>query len=202
MPRTAASLTSSLPKALQSEIARAGFYPKLVTQILEVALGAEQPVDYLVQVDTTFDETIRRHLTVLVLTATRLIAGHVDDTEAEGDDPPTAMGTTEAIPLSQIRAVGLTHVVTNPAHTAPNSPEPPAQLVELNLAVNWGGVSRLEVGPATCGDPTCEGDHGYLGAAVPDDLVVRVASAAEGSEATLKALLFARALSTASAKHY
>jgi len=199
---------SRLPRDLLHEITRAGFYPKLVNQILEVALGDEHALDYLVQLDTTFDETIRRHLTVLVLTETRLIAGHVDDSddsdnpEAEADAPPIAMGTTEAIPLSQIRSVGLTHVVSNPAHTSANSPKPPAQLVELNLAINWGGVSRLEVGAATCGDPDCEGDHGYLGAAVPDDLVVRVAAAAEGAEATVKALTFARALSAASARNY
>ena len=210
-----AKLATTLAKpnfatALQTEIARAGYYPDLVKQILDVALGGEQPLEHFVQVETTFaDESIRRHLTVLVLTATRLIAGHVDDSDGDEEDPPMAAGTTEAIPLGQIRAVGVTHVVTNPARptsalpintvAAPDAQTQLAQLAELNLAINWGGVSRLELEPATCGDPNCEGDHGYLGAAVPDDLVVRVAAAAEGQMATAKALSFARALSAASA---
>ena len=211
MPRT----VSTLPKNLQSEIIRAGYFPSLVTQIIEVALGGEPPLNYLVQAETTFDETIHRHLTVLVLTPTRLIAGHVDDDEAEDDEPPMAMGTTEAIPLHQIRAVGLTHVISHPASAGssagsgtglnagykagPGAETPTAELAELNLAISWGGVSRLEFGPASCGDPGCEGEHGFMGAAVPDDLVVRVAAAAEGPEATAKALEFARALSAATA---
>jgi len=193
-------IASTLPTDLQNEISRAGYYPALVTQIVEVALGGEQPLNYLVQAETTFDETIHRHLTVLVLTPTRLIAGHVDDSDDEDDDTPMAMGTTDAIPLNQIRAVGLTHVITNPAHTANHhhkAEEPTAELAEMTLAISWGGQSRLEMGPATCGDPGCEGDHGYLGAIMPDDLLVRIASAADGPEATAKALDFARALSAA-----
>jgi hypothetical protein len=210
---------SELPNDLRNEISRAGYYPALVTQIVETAIGGETVLNYLLQSETTFAETIRRHLTVLVLTPTRLIAGHVDDVEADQDSPAQAMGTTDAIPISQIRSVGLTHIISNPAGTAHDGrtatldgrnathdgrsshapDQPTAELAELTLAVNWGAASRFEMGQATCGDPGCEGDHGYLGAITPDDLVVRVAAAAEGAEAIEKALAFARALSAATA---
>ena len=69
-----------------------------------------------------------------------------------------------------------------------------------SLTVGWGAVARLDLEPATCGDPECEADHGYTGTSTADDLCVRVSAEGDGAEAVLRALEFARALSAATAR--
>ena len=64
---------------LTAHLHRAGYYPELVADVLDVALADEEVVAHLVQAETTFDSEVRRHLTVLVLTPTRLVTAHVDD---------------------------------------------------------------------------------------------------------------------------
>jgi hypothetical protein len=131
---------------------------------------------------------------VLVLTPSRLVAAHVDDQDGGPDHPASAAATTEAVPLRAIRSVGLTHVIAEPVEYRRGDG---ARTTELNLAINWGGTSRVDVEPASCGDPDCEADHGVAGALMPEDLVVRVASAADGAAALHRAVAFARALSAA-----
>ena len=58
-------------------------------------------------------------------------------------------------------------------------------------------MSRLDLEPATCGDPECDADHGYSGTATTDDLSVRVSEAGDGRDAVAQALAFARAVSAA-----
>jgi hypothetical protein len=65
------------------------------------------------------------------------------------------------------------------------------------LTVGWGAVSRLDLEPATCGDPECDADHGYTGASTADDLSVRISAEGDGEDAVAQALEFARALSAA-----
>lgn len=184
-------------KTLKSRLFRAGYYPQLVSDLLEVALAGEDVRAHLVQAETTFDSEVRRHLTVLVLTPTRLITAHVDDQPADEDEERQgqAAATTEAVPLSAIRSVGLTHIINEPE----KHPGGAARL-ELNLAIGWGGIHRIELEPNTCGDPNCTSDHGLVGQSLPDDVIVRVSSAAEGDDAVRAALEFAEALSRATAR--
>ncbi len=81
---------STLPSDLRSAIDRAGYYPALVADVVDVAVGGESVMSHLVHQETTLDaDAVRRHATVLVLTASRLIVAHVDDhaaEAAEGDD--------------------------------------------------------------------------------------------------------------------
>jgi len=187
--------------SLADDLAKAGYYPELVSSVIDVAL-ANEPVDaHLVHVQTTFDEEIRRHLTVLLLTPTRLITAHVDDHEGDADNPPSAAATTEAVPLREIRSVGLTHLIAEPAkyHGAIDSAGQ-VGASELNIAISWGVAGRIELEQMDCGNPDCEGEHGVIGQLLADDLVVRVASAAEGPDATAAAIEFARKLSAATAR--
>ena len=67
-------MSSQLPLDLSRKILKAGYYPAFVTDVLDIALADEQVETPLVHLETTFDvETIRRHLSVVVLTPTRLI---------------------------------------------------------------------------------------------------------------------------------
>lgn len=183
---------------LRDDLHRAGYYPELVADVLDVALADEQVVAHLVHPETTFDASeVRRHVTVLVLTPSRLVVAHVDDHPADSEHPSTsASATTESVPLAELRSVALTHVVPTPEQHRAGDPA-----LELTLAVGWGAVSRVDLEPATCGDPQCDADHGLTGTLTPDDVVVRVSAAAEGRDAVRAAATFARRLSAASAQH-
>ncbi|MGF0117041.1 DUF5998 family protein [Promicromonospora sp. Marseille-Q5078] len=187
-----ATARDNLRADLSAHVRRAGYYPDLVEDVLDVALADEDVLAHLVQAETTFDDAVRRHLTVLVLTPTRLVAAHVDDHEGDAAHPSSAAATTEAVPLSEIRSVAVTHVVDEPAEHRPGD-----SASELTLAVGWGAVSRIDLEPAQCPDPACEADHGLTGQLTPDDVVVRVSGAAEGRDALRRAIAFARALSAA-----
>lgn len=190
-----------LPSALTKDIERAGYYPSLVEDVVESAVAGDDVVSHLVHQETTFDhDTVRRHITVLALTPTRLVVAHADDHSSE-DDPgepehtepqATATATSECVPLSAVRGVMLTHVVTSPA-----TYEPGSLGRELTLTLGWGAVSRVDMIPAACGDPNCEADHGYEGTITTDDIGLRISADADGQPALAQAMAFARALSAA-----
>jgi hypothetical protein len=181
-----------LPADLTRAIERAGYYPALVADVVQAALGGEDVVSHLVHQETTFDhEVVRRHITVLALTASRLVIAHADDHTDEGpghDELATA--TTESVPLSAVRGVMLTHVVTNPQEYRRGSLGR-----EITLTLGWGAVSRIDLLPASCSDPDCEADHGYEGSVASDDISLRISAEAEGEAALQQALAFARELS-------
>ncbi|MFN8096683.1 MAG: DUF5998 family protein [Dermatophilaceae bacterium] len=181
-----------LPAALRAAIERAGYYPQLVADVLGAAIATDEVCSHLVHQETTFDhDAIRRHVTVLVLTGSRLIIAHADDYT---DDPQgredVAAATTESIPLRMVRGVMLTHVVPDPrnyrAGTLGN---------EVTLTVGWGTINRVDLLPATCGDPDCDADHGFEGTIASDDLVLRISADADGADKLAEAMAFAHALS-------
>jgi hypothetical protein len=67
------------------------------------------------------------------------------------------------------------------------------------LTIGWGGVGRVDLEPATCGDPECDADHGYTGVIASDDFSIRVSAAADGNDAITHVLEFAAALSASTA---
>lgn len=184
-------------KALSKDIERAGYYPAIVSDVLQVALAGQEVSSHLVHAETVFDRSeVRRHITALILTSTRLIIVHVDDVPAEHPEmPPSAAASTESVPLAQIKAVGVTHGIADPAHYRPGT-----AAAEITLAISWGAVSRIDLEPAVCADPECEADHGLTGAILPDDVIVRVSEAAEGPGAVNAAVAFATRLSKATAE--
>ncbi len=186
----------TLPASLTGEIERAGYYPALVRDVVGTALGGDEVVAHLVHQETTFDhDSVRRHVTVLVLTPARLVVVHADD-DVEGSGPTaTATATSESVPLTGVNGVMLTHVVTDPEEYATGRLGH-----ELTVTIGWGAVSRLDLIPATCGDPQCDADHGYEGTLTADDISVRVSAVADGEEALARAMHFARALQAATAK--
>jgi hypothetical protein len=188
---------TELTSRLRADLDRAGYYPELVADVLDVALAGEPVVSYLVHPETTFDQSeVRRHVTALVLTSTRLVVAHADDHPGESaDQAPAASVVAEAVPLREIRSVVLTHGVHHPArHRAGRTPS------ELTLALGWGAVQRIDLEPAGCDDPNCESDHGLTGTLSADDIVVRISAVAEGRAAVDAAIAFSRALSAATAR--
>ena len=185
-----------LPHDLRLQVERAGYYPALVCDVLDVALAGEEVRSHMVYPETTFDrEEVRRHVTVLVLTPTRLVVAHADDHEPDALSPePYASASTEAVALRHVRSVVLTHAVTRPEdHRAGTTPR------ELTLTIGWGSLNRIDLEPAGCSDPDCEADHGYTGTAALEDITLRVSADAEGSDAVRSAVSVARAVSAATA---
>lgn len=187
--------TTALTRMRQG-IQRAGYYPDLVADSVETALAGEPVEASFVHQETTFDgDEVRRHVTVLAITPTRLVVGHTDDATEPGAPSPVATTSTEAVSLRSVGSVVVTRVVTDPArHSAGSLP------LEVTITVGWGAVGRLDLEPAGCSDPNCEADHGYTGTVTSDDLALRVSATAEGEEPVRQALDFARALSAATAR--
>ena len=73
-------MATDLDARLRSDIERSGYYPALVADALDTALAGEPLVSYLVHHEATFErDELRRHVTVLALTPTRLIVEHTDE---------------------------------------------------------------------------------------------------------------------------
>ena len=190
-------MSSQLPLDLSRKILKAGYYPAFVTDVLDIALADERVETHLVHLETTFDvESIRRHLSVVALTPTRLIFVHADDHggDEEHGEESHGIATSESVPLSAVRTVMVTHVVPNPERYKAGSLGR-----EVTVTIGWGAVARLDLEPATCGDPQCEADHGYTGSMTGDDLSLRISADAEGENELADALAFARVLSAATA---
>jgi hypothetical protein len=181
-----------------SAIERSGYYPGIVADAVLSAIGSEPVVSYFVYHDAHFDPgmEVRRHMTVLALTANRLVYSHTDEYPADENVPdsrPQAETSTEAISCSRVSSVALTRVIPDPSSyqrgiTAPS---------EVVLTIGWNSLRHLELEPAHCGDESCEADHGYTGAMTSDDVTIRISEAANGAEAVAHVLEFAIALSAA-----
>ena len=191
-PPSASTPLAPLPDDLTRAIERAGYYPALVGDVVQAALAGDSVVSHLVHQETTFDhDVVRRHITVLALTSSRLVIAHADDhTDESPEHEDTATATTESVPLSAVRGVMLTHVVSNPQEYRPGSLGR-----EITLTLGWGAVSRVDLVPASCADPDCDADHGYEGSVASDDISLRISADAEGEAALQQALAFARELS-------
>ncbi len=190
--------TRIMTEDLRAAIERSGYYPGLVTDAVASALGPEPVTAFFVHHDAIFDPgmEVRRHMTVLALTPTRLVYSHTDEHPAEEPETrPRAETSTEAIRFSRVSSVSLTRVVPDPASYIPGVTMPS----EVILAIGWNVLSHVELEPAHCGDEACEADHGYLGTITADDLTLRVSEAADGEEAVRQLLSFVSALSDATA---
>lgn len=179
-----------LPADLVSEINDCGFFPQLVTDSVALAVGDEAVAAHLVQHEATFtQEGIARHMSVLVLTPTRLVVSHTDD---HTDDPQgaAAVSSTESVPLRLLGAVALSRVVAHPERFGTKS----AEVVETWLTLSWNTVRKIDLEPATCGDPNCEADHGYSGSVMAEDMVIRMSPAADGAEQVGRLVAFGTVL--------
>ena len=187
---------SAIGQQLRKDIQKSGYYPDLVADALDTAVAGEVLHSYVVHHEATFDrDELRRHVTVLALTPTRLIVGHTDEHPADDVNPrPSASASTEAVRIERVDSVVVTRVVTDPA-----SHQAGGAAAEVVLTIGWGAVSRIDLEPAACGDPQCDADHGYTGTASNDDLSVRVSEVADGAGVVRQVLEFASALSQATA---
>lgn len=184
------SRTTDRALELRHAIERTGYYPDVVADGVEAAVAGEQVVSFYVHHEPTFDrDEVRRHLSVVVLTPSRLVLAHTDEHVADDLLPePYTSTSTEAVRLSAVKSVVVTRMITNPT----SGPTPPAEAV---MTIGWGGVSRIDLEPAACSDADCDADHGYTGVVASDDFSLRVSAVADGTDAVAGLLSFAESLS-------
>ncbi|GAA4698474.1 DUF5998 family protein [Nocardioides nanhaiensis] len=175
---------------LRRAIDRTGYYPEVVADGVQGAVGGEPVAAYFVHHEPTFErDEVRRHQSVVVLTPSRLILAHTDEHAPDDLLPePYTSTSTESVRLSSITSVVVTRMTANPT----SGPKRPAEAV---LTIGWGGVARVDLEPAGCSDPECDADHGYTGVLSSDDFSLRVSAAADGTDAVNGLLAFADALS-------
>ncbi|MFL6022740.1 MAG: DUF5998 family protein [Marmoricola sp.] len=173
-------------------IEKSGYYPSVVRSGVDAAVAGERVVSFLVHHEPTIDrDEVRRHITVVVLTPSRLILCHTDEHAPDDLLPePYTSTSTEAVKLDSVKSVVVNRMVANPATVTGSAP--PAEAV---LTIGWGGINRIDLEPAACSDPQCEADHGYTGVVASDDFSIRVSSAADGQAAVDRLLAFAEILS-------
>lgn len=179
---------------LGAAIEQTGYYPAVVREGVVASVAGERVVSFLVHHEPTIDrDEVVRHITVVVLTPTRLILCHTDEHAPDDLLPqPYTSTSTEAIKLDQVKSVVVNRMVANPAEITSTPVPAPAEVV---LTIGWGGISRIDLEPATCSDPQCEADHGYTGVLASDDFSLRLSSAADGQSAVDRLLAFAETLS-------
>lgn len=189
--------------ALADAIAACGYFPALIADAVEDGVGGEEISAYCLHLEPTFThDEIHRHLTVLVLTPTRLVLVHTDEAPADPHQPAAPTGSqailsTESISLGSITAVALTKVVAEPAGWRRGDARRAGKVAEAWLTVGWGSMRRIELEPAGCEDPQCTAEHGLTGTLSADDLSLRASVAADGPAQIDRLLDFADALQRA-----
>src|SRR3954451_846643 len=145
---------------LRTAIEDSGYYPDVVSDAVKSAVAGEQVVSFLVHHEPTIDERdeVRRHVTVLVLTPSRLILAHTDENAPDDLLPaPYTSSSTEAVTLSAIRSVVVSRMVAPPeAYKGRAVPAPGVN--EAVLTIGWGAVGRIDLEPHGCADPDCQAD--------------------------------------------
>jgi hypothetical protein len=186
---------------LRDALDRVGYYPEVVAEAIGDSIAGETVSSWVLHHEPTFDgDEVRRHLTVLLLTPSRLIVTHTDEHPPDDLLPePYASTSSEQIALTKVSSVVLTRMVSNPAETAGEA-RVHGGVSEAVLTIGWGAVGRIDLEPATCGDPQCEADHGYQGSISADDFSMRMSATADGADDVRRLLEFARALSAATAR--
>src|SRR5688572_21662987 len=109
---------------LRASIEASGYYPDVVADAVFAAVAGETVEAFLVHHEPTIDERdeVRRHVTVLTLTPTRLILGHTDEHAPDDLLPaPYTSSTSEAVLLSAVKTVVVSRMVANPAEYAGRS---------------------------------------------------------------------------------
>ncbi|ETJ97776.1 DUF5998 family protein [Propionimicrobium lymphophilum] len=181
---------------LREAIVGRGFFPSLILESVYSSLGDEAIAEFLVHYEPTFaHDSLGRHMTVLVLTPSRLLCCHTDEVadEARGI---SATSSVDSVPLRDLGAVTLTRVVNQ--RMRPDASQHPEMfaphLVETWLTLGWRTTRRIDLEPAGCSDPACEADHGYTGVSSSEDMVIRMSPAADGQEEVERLVHFATQL--------
>ncbi|MDR2347241.1 MAG: DUF5998 family protein [Bifidobacteriaceae bacterium] len=175
-------------------LAAADYFPEIIVDAIDLALVGETPTACYANPEVSFlHDTIGRHLSVVVLTKSRLIVAHADDQGPDEVYPPALAISTESIALSEIKVVCLSHVFTSP-----DSYETGTGAASLRLSITWGANQRFQTEPNDCQDPDCLNDHsGIEGTIGAEDITLAANQDISGPEAVESLRAFAVELTKA-----
>ena len=181
---------------LRAAIDRVGYYPAVVADAVEAALAGEEVASFVIHHETTFDrDEVRRHVTVLVLTAESRWSSHTDEHPPD-DLLPAAVRRRRRPRPSRCpgRRVVVTRMVADPDRRPSAGSAARGGRADRRLGRRQPGRPRAGRRAATpTATPTTATPARW-----PDDIVAaRSAPAAEGQEAVASLLDFAGALSAA-----
>src|SRR5690625_7633770 len=131
-------MTTVLPAPLIADLETAGYFPQTAAHSLPLCLRDAEVLAHLVRPETTFaGPEVRRHLTVLVLTRTRLLTSHLDDDPADALNPSQVVATTERIRLQRITGTGLSQVFDTDGQRIPGRDRKSTRLNSSHVAISY-----------------------------------------------------------------
>ena len=179
-------MTTALPADLLTELETAGYFPRRrLPRACSVRCTARVPWRTSIRPETTFDgPEVRRHLTVLVLTATHLLVTHLDDDPADALNPSQVVSTTERVRLRGSSSTGLSQVFDTDGSRSPG------REAEITLGITWNGSHAWISSVPSARTPTARSTMDTRARIAPSDLALRVSALADGDDAVDAALRF------------
>lgn len=195
-----------LHQQLIDDVTRANYYPAVVLDDLERAVGDEAVLAHVALTDVYMDHKldVQRDLTVHLLTASRVIVwtAHEDGADPDeqdvlsvADEPAgepktwTLHAQTQQVRLSTIVDTRLVTGVENPAaYSQGDVPDSAAFYMVLSH------VDAFAFEQAHCSDEDCEASHGSIGELSHDSLSITATKASYGQDGVRQVLAFAEAV--------
>ncbi|PWF24552.1 DUF5998 family protein [Ancrocorticia populi] len=165
----------------------------ILGDLMDCLQGISQIRAYFVRPETVFDQdSVYNSVGVFVLTTNQLII-LVSDVSYEFSPEGEFITTTQFVDLREIRDFQVIRRRIADGNSA-------GALSSVQMRLRWGASWQQDIRPATCDNPQCSADHGYMGMMSGDDAEVLLDSSLE--ETTFrKGLSFIADLQRALADH-
>lgn len=117
---------------------------------------------YFIRPETVFDrDSVFDATAIFLLTDSHLIVV-LSDVTYEFVPVGEFVTTTQVIPLKEIHDY---QVIRRRVLDGPES----GAIASVQMRLRWGANRTLDIRPASCDDPTCEAEHGFIGMSAGED---------------------------------
>lgn len=149
--------------ALASELASlVAVDSPILGDLMESLRGISRIGRYFIRPETVFDQdSVYNSVGVFVLTDARLIV-LVSDVSYEFSTEGEFITTTQFVELDQIKDFQVIRRRVADGEAA-------GALSSVHMRLRWGASWQQDVRPASCDNPQCTADHGYMGLVSGDD---------------------------------
>lgn len=134
----------------------------ILGDLMDSLRGVSQVEAYFIRPETVFDQdSVYNSVGVFVLTSTRLII-LVSDVSYEFSPAGEFITTTQFVNLDEIKDFQvIRRRVADGQHAG--------ALSTVHMRLRWGASWQQDIRPASCDDPNCEAEHGFMGLVTGDD---------------------------------
>ncbi|MGO1591781.1 MAG: DUF5998 family protein [Ancrocorticia sp.] len=127
--------------------------------------GVAQIRSYFIRPETVFDQdSVYNSVGIFVLTTERLII-LVSDVSYEFSPEGEFITTTQVVDLDEIKDFQVIRRRVADGQEA-------GALTSVMMRLRWGATWQHDIRPATCDNPQCTADHGFMGVMSGDDAEV------------------------------